>query len=598
MAPKTWISAVALACATCGGSPAPAPSAPTTPPPAIVSYLRLHVRGLVDGHEVPVLSGDSLRAGDKLWFEVSSTKPGFVSAFRIDGAGALLFIGARSVHVAAGATARFPDRGELVLADAIEGDGLDDTYFLLSDEDLSDADDRAVLRALNAHADATGGVYLFTTALAAHRADYARMARSRAVSVDRTPVHDATYTGVSGPMVARFTVRRLPRGTAPRLAARAAPDAHGVTVGFGGASDPDFGMPSGIARQLRARFPDRTSVVFYQHLDGALHAFVVDRDGLRAHAAVAVAEDAVAERIAELRRALLVPAATERGFALERSFPATEQVPLADAMRALDDALFPPKVRDALVKTEHLVVVPTLGIGAAPFAALEPLAPGEPLVQRMSVTIAPSLFDLWDRVDPWSYGFARPVVVGNPTFDDARLPPLPGAEAEARMVAARVGGRAWLGADANAERVLDAMPRADLVYLATHGEASTDDPMEQSVLVLAGDRSRWLTPAIIQRHATTAKLVVLSACQTGLGGVQRAGITGLARAFIFAGSPRVVMSLWSVDDASTAALMEAFLDALRSRPPADALRVAMLAMRARGAGAARWAPFIVFGSPY
>jgi CHAT domain-containing protein len=76
-----------------------------------------------------------------------------------------------------------------------------------------------------------------------------------------------------------------------------------------------------------------------------------------------------------------------------------------------------------------------------------------------------------------------------------------------------------------------------------------------------------------------AKLVVLSACQTGLGRQLDAGIAGLARAFQLAGAARVVMSLWSVHDDSTAELMADFISRLREEPPAEALRLSMLQMR-------------------
>lgn len=56
-----------------------------------------------------------------------------------------------------------------------------------------------------------------------------------------------------------------------------------------------------------------------------------------------------------------------------------------------------------------------------------------------------------------------------------------------------------------------------------------------------------------------AELVVLSACKTGLGEeVKGEGLVGLTRGFMYAGSPRVVVSLWSVDDQATSELMKVF----------------------------------------
>jgi CHAT domain-containing protein len=94
-----------------------------------------------------------------------------------------------------------------------------------------------------------------------------------------------------------------------------------------------------------------------------------------------------------------------------------------------------------------------------------------------------------------------------------------------------------------------------------------------------------------------ADLVVLSACRTGQGTMARGeGVTGLARAFLYAGSKGVVCSLWSVDDRETANLMVDFYGHLKEgRPAADALRDAQLAMIRAGKAPLYWAPFIVIG---
>jgi len=76
-----------------------------------------------------------------------------------------------------------------------------------------------------------------------------------------------------------------------------------------------------------------------------------------------------------------------------------------------------------------------------------------------------------------------------------------------------------------------------------------------------------------------AELVVLSACQTGLGEeVRGEGLVGLTRGFMYAGSPRVVVSLWSVDDQATSELMKTFYEKMLKTglKPAGALRAAQL----------------------
>ena len=72
-----------------------------------------------------------------------------------------------------------------------------------------------------------------------------------------------------------------------------------------------------------------------------------------------------------------------------------------------------------------------------------------------------------------------------------------------------------------------------------------------------------------------ARLVVLSACETGLGALSRGDeLVGLQRAFLYAGTPAVVTTLWKVDDRASYLLMRAFYEHLATNGPAEALRAA------------------------
>lgn len=93
------------------------------------------------------------------------------------------------------------------------------------------------------------------------------------------------------------------------------------------------------------------------------------------------------------------------------------------------------------------------------------------------------------------------------------------------------------------------------------------------------------------------ELVVLSACETGLGDIQPGeGVFGLRRAFVLAGARTLVMSLWKVPDDATRDLMEDFYRTLRDgRPRAEALRDAQLRQRDRDPSPLAWAAFISEG---
>jgi CHAT domain-containing protein len=98
-----------------------------------------------------------------------------------------------------------------------------------------------------------------------------------------------------------------------------------------------------------------------------------------------------------------------------------------------------------------------------------------------------------------------------------------------------------------------------------------------------------------------AELVVLSACRTGLGKqVRGEGLLGLTRGFMYAGTPRVVVSLWALEDSSASELMSRFYKALLGRKrlsPAAALREAQLEMlkSKRWHSPYFWAAFVLQG---
>lgn len=164
-----------------------------------------------------------------------------------------------------------------------------------------------------------------------------------------------------------------------------------------------------------------------------------------------------------------------------------------------------------------------------------------------------------------------------------RLARLPGTRAEAMAV----GDRLLLGAEAtksNLARSLQERRRWRSVHLACHGIANAATPAFSSLaLTPEGDDPGFLTALDVARLRVPAQLVVLSACATGRGRVYKAeGIVGLTRAFMVAGAPRVIVSLWKVDDEATKALMVKFYELWTAgKPVAGALREAQRAIAAQ-----------------
>jgi CHAT domain-containing protein/Tfp pilus assembly protein PilF len=143
--------------------------------------------------------------------------------------------------------------------------------------------------------------------------------------------------------------------------------------------------------------------------------------------------------------------------------------------------------------------------------------------------------------------------------------------------------------DFRASRALamsDELGQYRIIHFSTHGLLNSRHP-ELSGLVLslvneAGQpQEGFLRLHEIYNLRLNADLVVLSACQTGLGKeVRGEGLIGLTRGFMYAGAPRVMASLWQVDDAATAELMKRFYRGVfqEKLPPAAALRAAQIEM--------------------
>ena len=376
---------------------------------------------------------------------------------------------------------------------------------------------------------------------------------------------------------------------------------------------------------LRDHFLPGTALLFYSFHAERLSVWLVTAEGIAAHETESVSAAKLAEAINNLRRSLGVESISVsrspilRGVRVPKAADEAK-LNLQQALLEADSLLLPQPIAEKLKQARALLVVPVLGLGSVPYALLQPFSPGEYLIDRMSVSVAPSLFDVaqvderFEPIDEFlrherslTFEFGPAVVVGNPDLSadpDWAFPPLPGAAQEAEDVARMVGAEALTGRRATKANVLRKAREADFLYFATHGVADPDNPVAGSFLALSGstkDEIHW-TAKEIQSLRLTASLAVLSACQTGLGKSHDAGIIGLARAFQIAGVMNVVMSLWNVDDQATSQLMRGFISKLKSCKdetciPAEALRAAILEFKQSHAEPKLWAPFVIFGAP-
>jgi CHAT domain-containing protein len=138
-------------------------------------------------------------------------------------------------------------------------------------------------------------------------------------------------------------------------------------------------------------------------------------------------------------------------------------------------------------------------------------------------------------------------------------------------------------------------PEADIIHLASHAVFRQDNPLFSAIRLADG----WLSLYDLYSLRLRASLITLSACETGVNHVLAGDeLVGLARGFFQAGAASVVVSLWAVNDASTARLMERFYAHLeKGLGPASAMRRAQIDLRHEASHPYYWAPFVVIGRP-
>jgi CHAT domain-containing protein/Tfp pilus assembly protein PilF len=271
---------------------------------------------------------------------------------------------------------------------------------------------------------------------------------------------------------------------------------------------------------------------------------------------------------------------------------------LNEQARALYRLLIEPVELSLKAKT-RIVLVPHRQLHYLPFAALVD-SEGNPLARRFALVHLPSSSTLplcrgtskGRRIDasPRLVSFALgKVTSGN-------FSALPGTKIEAQKIAAIFPQSSlWMENDFVKERIIEKSADAHYVHLATHGVLDPEYPYFSGLVTADGIfRLSDIFNSLRLRNCT---LVTISACQTALGSLSPGDdLVGFSRAFIYAGAPTVVSSLWSVSDESTVSLMETFYANLRKGMPKDvALQRAQMTLMEHFPQPYHWASFILIG---
>ena len=339
--------------------------------------------------------------------------------------------------------------------------------------------------------------------------------------------------------------------------------------------------PLKLAEVQKLLEPDTTLLSYFVTAD-ATTAFIVTRDAFKA-VELKVSEKDLRTAVEELR-----------AFASVSGAPSPA---LARLSTWIIDPLLPH------LSTPFVGIVPHGVLHLLPFAALRGKEPDHFLGEDYTLFHLPTVSAL--PLIQQKHKAARGELLALAQGHAAGLAPLRYAEKEAQAVAELFGTSALVGGAATETALRERAANAGMLHIAAHGQLNAVTPLF-SRLVLAIDDDLETTRdgslevrEIYGLDLKKASLVVLSACQTQLGAQSRGDdVVGLSRAFIYAGSPAVLASLWSVDDVATAKLMIAFYRKLKEGlGGAAALRAAQAETRREHPDPYYWASFVLTGDP-
>jgi CHAT domain-containing protein len=332
---------------------------------------------------------------------------------------------------------------------------------------------------------------------------------------------------------------------------------------------------------IRASLPEGALLVQYYCVGDRFHACLLSRDTLKI---------VPAGNASDLRRVLQLLRFQLSKFRFGAAYAKHFDRQLLDATNAhlheFHEQLIAP-IADDLKRADHLIVAPHDLLHYLPFHAL-PDADGVWLGDRYTISYTPSASVYYLCATKQAGPYEGSLVLGIPD------PAAPRIEDEVRAVAGVLpDSQVFEGSAATLQVLRERGARSRFVHIATHGSFRQDNPMFSSISL--GDCQLNLFD--LYQLNLPCELVTLSGCGTGLNAVVGGDeLLGLVRGLLYAGAQGVLVTLWDVNDRSTAEFMKLFYEALKShKNKARAVQEAMAEIRRRYAHPYYWAPFVLVG---
>ncbi len=246
------------------------------------------------------------------------------------------------------------------------------------------------------------------------------------------------------------------------------------------------------------------------------------------------------------------------------------------------------------IKSRHLLIIPQDELTSIPFQALENPVDGKYVGESLDISYAPSATVLATLETKPNLKNGRLLAVADPEIHDA--------SEEVNAIGALYPGRSKVAAQEQASKadIQTWVGGFDLIHLSVHGKFNPSDPLLSYLQFKPGpsDDGRLTAAEMFGLPLRNNSLVVLSACETGKAQATHSGeLVGMVRSLLYAGADTLVLSSWEVNAESTKLWMETFYREGQTREPAEAARLALIAVKSNPAFRHPffWAPFALTG---